>query len=64
MVSYFAPQGHYSATAGFFSSPTCSHGDLTAPSGNNGRYLYGSAGGFPTYTYESGNYFVDVSFVA
>ena len=60
VVSYHAPQGHYSVTPGFFSTPFTS-GDLTAPSGGNGRYLYGS-GGFPQSSYGAANYFVDVVF--
>ena len=63
VVSYLAPQGHYSSTAGFFASPL-TNGDLTAPAGKNGRYLYGASGGFPVYDYQSTSYFVDVSFVA
>ena len=62
VVSYLAPQGHYSVTGGFFSSPWTA-GHLTAPATNNGRYIYGSAGGFPAYTYGASNYFVDVQFV-
>ena len=61
VVSYFAPQGHYSVTSGFFSSPL-TKGDLTAPATNNGRYGYSSTGGFPGYTYGAANYFVDVLF--
>ena len=61
VVSYLAPQGHYSVTPGFFSTAWTS-GDLTAPATNNGRYLYGAAGGFPTYTWDATNYFVDVVF--
>ena len=60
VASYHAPQGHYSYTSGFFNS-AWTKGDLVAPSYNNGRYLYGS-GGYPTYTYGSANYFVDVVF--
>lgn len=60
VVSYHAPRGHYSTTGGFFSEPWVS-GDLTAPPGNNGRYLYG-AGGFPLYSWNATNYFVDVVF--
>lgn len=63
IVSYFAPQGHYSDTPGFFNS-TLTNGDLSAPSGQNGRYLYGAAGGFPLYTFNSTSYFVDVVFAA
>jgi hypothetical protein len=61
VVSYLAPQGHYSDTPNFFSSPL-TNGDLTAPAGGNGRYLYGSGGGFPAFTYNATNYFVDVVF--
>ncbi|MDT0188238.1 DUF4082 domain-containing protein [Microbacterium sp. ARD31] len=61
VVSYFAPQGHYAVTPGFFASPL-TKGDLTAPSSNNGRYLYGSSGGYPGYTFGAANYFVDVVF--
>jgi len=59
VVSYLAPQGHYSDTPGFFANPL-TNGDLSAPSGNNGRYLYGASGGFPAYSFNSTNYFVDV----
>ncbi len=62
VVSYYAPQGHYSSTAGFFSSPWTS-GPLTAPSANNGRYLYATGGGFPAFTFNATNYFADVVFV-
>lgn len=62
VVSYRAPQGHYAVTENFFTTPLVS-GNLTAPSGA-GRYLYGAAGGFPTSTYMSSNYFVDVVFRA
>ncbi|SDK96853.1 Ig-like domain-containing protein [Nocardioides sp. YR527] len=61
VVSYLAPQGHYSGTPGFFNTAWTS-GDLTAPATNNGRYLYGAAGGFPTFSYGATNYFVDVVF--
>ncbi|QWF21450.1 DUF4082 domain-containing protein [Nocardioides sp. LMS-CY] len=61
VVSYLAPQGHYSYTSGFFGSPYTA-GDLTAPATSNGRYLYGAAGGFPTFSWGASNYFVDVVF--
>ena len=61
VVSYLAPQGHYSYTSGFFGT-AFTRGKLTAPAGNNGRYLYGAAGGFPTFSWGSSNYFVDVVF--
>lgn len=59
IVSYYAPNGHYSATGGYFNAPVTS-GPLTAPAGANGRYLYGAGGGFPTGSWNSTNYFVDV----
>jgi hypothetical protein len=61
VVSYLAPQGHYSYTPGFFSAPFSS-GLLTASTELNGRYLYGAAGGYPAYSYGAANYFVDVVF--
>ncbi|MBM7511926.1 hypothetical protein JOD65_001470 [Nocardioides cavernae] len=61
VASYLAPAGHYSYTPDFFTGPWTT-GDLTAPAAGNGRYLYGAAGGFPTYSWGSANYFVDVVF--
>jgi hypothetical protein len=61
VVSYHAPNGHYSASPSYFSTPRVV-GPLTAPSGNNGRYRYGSGGGFPNGSWGSTNYFVDVVF--
>ncbi|MET0523639.1 MAG: DUF4082 domain-containing protein, partial [Nocardioides sp.] len=61
VASYLAPKGHYSATSGFFSNAWTS-GDVTAPAGANGRYLYGADGGFPSYSWGDTNYFVDVVF--
>ena len=62
VVSYLAPQGHFPVTFNFFDNLWVS-GDLTAPAGNNGLYLYGAAGGFPVYSWAASNYFIDVSFV-
>ena len=62
VVSYLAPQGHYSDTPNFFGGPL-TNGDLTAPATDNGRYLYGTGGGFPSYSYNATNYFVDVVYV-
>lgn len=59
VVSYFAPQGHYASTSGYFSQPKVS-GPLTAGTANNGRYLYSGSGGFPTGSWGATNYFVDV----
>ena len=59
VVSYFAPQGHYPYSAGYFSSPKTS-GPLTAGTATNGRFFYGGSGGFPNQSYNASNYFVDV----
>ncbi|KFF60502.1 hypothetical protein JF66_04230 [Cryobacterium sp. MLB-32] len=61
-VSYLAPQGGYSYTAGYFDTAKTS-GGLTAAATVNGRYLYGAGGGFPTSSFKSTNYFVDIAFV-
>ena len=61
VVSYYAPRGHYASSPGFFATPLV-NGDLTGPSGNNGRYLYAGGGGFPTGSYNSTSYFVDAIF--
>ena len=62
VVSYFAPQGNYSYTSNYFSTAKTT-GPLTAAASVNGLYHYGSSGGFPTNTFGSSNYFVDVNFV-
>ncbi len=64
VASYHAPNGGYAIGSGEFASPV-TNGPLTAlasaPSGGNGLYLYGS-GGFPTNSFNSSNYYVDVTF--
>ena len=57
LVSYFAPNGHYSYDGGFFSSAVV-NGNLTAPATVNDVYRYGP--GFPTNTFNQANYWVDV----
>lgn len=65
IVSYFAPQGRYSANNNFFSSEFA-NAPLRAPSsgssGGNGVYRYGSSSGFPNQTFQESNYWVDVVF--
>ena len=61
VMSYLAPNGHYSVTSGFFSS-SWANGPLSAPAGANGVYRYG-ASAFPTGSYGSTNYWVDPVFV-
>ena len=61
VVSYHAPNGHYSATGGFFAE-AYSNGPLSA-TGANGLYAYGEAETFPTQTYGASNYWVDPVFL-
>jgi hypothetical protein len=65
VASYHAPNGRYAADAGYFATAGVDNGPLHAlqdgVSGGNGVYLYG-AGGFPTDTWQSSNYWVDVVF--
>ncbi|MEU4805607.1 DUF4082 domain-containing protein [Actinosynnema sp. NPDC023587] len=63
VVSYHAPNGHYAADQGFFSSTTpVGHGQIQAAIDSlavpNGVYKYG--GGFPTTGFKASNYWVDV----
>lgn len=60
VVSY-STNGNYSATGNYFGSEV-TNGDLKALAGNNGVYAYGSGGLFPTSSYNSTNYYVDVAF--
>ena len=66
VVSYYAPNGHYSVGANGLSSqvnapPLYGLATASAPNGN-GVFLYGSAPAFPTGTYKASNYFVDPVF--
>ncbi|HEU4808997.1 MAG TPA: DUF4082 domain-containing protein, partial [Homoserinimonas sp.] len=61
VVSYFAPNGGYAYTRGFFETPLTS-GPLTAGTAGNGRFLYGASGGYPANSWQASNYFVDVTF--
>ena len=60
VVSYHS-NGHYASTSGYFTAPV-TNGPLTAPAGNNGVFAYGTSALFPTNSYGSANYFVDVLF--
>ncbi|MBW4717933.1 DUF4082 domain-containing protein [Saccharothrix obliqua] len=63
VVSYFAPNGHYAATPGYFDGQSAGYGAIRALSngtdGPNGLYRYNGAG-FPTSSYNGTNYWVDV----
>jgi hypothetical protein len=65
VVSYHAPNGHYAVDEGFFANQSVTSGTLTAlqngTDGGNGVYKYGSAVSFPNATYNSSNYWVDVT---
>ncbi len=72
VAGYFAPNGHYSAQEWALNHPPATGPDnLDAPplhvlpdssSGGNGLYQYDSSPVFPTNTYQSENYWVDVQF--
>ena len=63
VASYFAPRGHYASTENYFATRRTA-GTLTAPAGSNGVYNYGSASTYPTASWRSSNYWVDVNFRA
>ena len=61
VVSYFTESGNYAVDGGFFANPATNGsivGLASGASGGNGVYRYG--GGYPTGTYNDGNYWVDV----
>ena len=67
VASYFAPSGDYSADSGYFASSGVDapplHALANGIDGSNGLFLYGPNGGFPTDSFNSGNYWVDVIYV-
>ncbi len=66
VASYFAPNGHYAADAGFFSNAGVDNGSFhllkNGTSGGNGVYQYASASTFPSASYNATNYWVDAVF--
>jgi hypothetical protein len=66
VASYYAPAGGYAVTGGYFASSGMDAAPLHALSnsaaGGNGVYGYGTGGGFPTQSFNSANYWVDVFF--
>jgi hypothetical protein len=65
VASYYSPTGRYAVsdpyfTASFDRPPL--HALANGEEGGNGVYRYGSGGGFPTQSYNSSNYWVDVVF--
>ncbi len=67
VVTYHTTVGRYALDEGYFST-TYTNGPLHALSnaegGGNGLYRYGAGGVFPSSTYRSTNYWVDVVFKA
>ena len=66
IASYHTDTGNYSDDEGFFAGGPLTVGLLTAlanSNGGNGVYAYGAGGIFPTQTFNSSNYWVDVLFV-
>jgi hypothetical protein len=62
VASYHAPNGGYSRTVGFFENLLLRY-PLRGMNGTNGVFAIGPAGTFPTSSFSSTNYFVDVIFV-
>jgi len=68
VVSYYAPVGRYATDAGFFATSGVDNAPLHAltdgQDGPNGVYRYGTGGGFPTLSWQSSNYWVDLTLTA
>jgi hypothetical protein len=68
VVSYLAPQGHYAGDDSAFASAGADNAPLhalsNAASGGNGIYTYATATAFPSSTWASTNYWVDVVFTS
>jgi Domain of unknown function (DUF4082)/Fibronectin type III domain len=65
VVSYLAPNGHYSATGGVFGSGPIDSPPLHAPASAttpNGVYAYSATAVFPTGSFNASSYWVDVLF--
>jgi methionine-rich copper-binding protein CopC len=66
VASYFAPLGEYAADSGYFASSGVNSGPLHALAdgvdGGDGVFIYSSSGAFPTQTFASTNYWVDIVF--
>jgi Domain of unknown function (DUF4082)/Bacterial Ig-like domain/Bacterial Ig domain len=66
VASYFAPAGNYAGDNNFFANGGVNNSPIfllqNGVNGGNGVYQYGAASGFPSQTYQSSNYWVDVVF--
>lgn len=67
IASYLAPNGHYAIDGGYFGASVDSghlHAPANATGAGNGVFLYTGAPTFPTDSFDSSNYWVDVTFYA
>ncbi len=68
VASYHTTIGHYSDTNNYFRTSGVDHAPLHAlantTSTHDGPFCYGSSSCFPTSTYSSSNYWVDVAFIS
>jgi hypothetical protein len=66
VASYYTSVGHYAATSGYFAAAGANNPPLHAlqdgVDGPSGVYRYGATSGFPSSTFLSTNYWVDVLF--
>ncbi|HEX8524894.1 MAG TPA: N,N-dimethylformamidase beta subunit family domain-containing protein [Tepidisphaeraceae bacterium] len=66
VASYFAPKAHYAEDDNYFASAGVDNGTLHAlkngVSGGNGVYRYAGSVRFPSASFASANYYVDVTF--
>jgi hypothetical protein len=65
VASYLAPNGHYSTTGAAFASSALDNPPLHALANGtsaNGVYAYSTTSVFPSSTFNSTNYWVDVLF--
>ncbi len=59
VASYFAPNGGYAVTGGFFADGLDAAPVVALGGGQNGRYRYGGQSTFPNLTFNDANYWVD-----
>ena len=66
VASYYVNAGRYVVSENFFANAGVDNAFLHAlrdgEAGNNSTYIYGYGGGFPTDSYKSSNYWIDVVF--